>query len=138
MKRRQIMSTEQIKEFFNKAKADSKLQEQIAAFQAEISQDEQGIPGEQLREALIEKMVALADSVGFTFSIDDLKDAIQAKEAEIAENGELSDDDLESVAGGGIGGMIAVSFVTAGIACGAVSIIDAALGGNCIDALVDI
>lgn len=132
------MSTEQIKEFFNKAKADSKLQEQIAAFQAEISQDEQGIPGEQLREALIEKVVALANSIGFTFSIDDLKDAIQAKEAEIAENGELSDDDLESVAGGGVGGAIAFSVASVGIGCGAISIIDAALGGNCTGLLTDL
>ena len=67
------MSEEQIKAFLKKVKADTSLQEKLKA------------AGDS------DAVVAIAEEEGFTISADDLKEA---------QSTELSDEELEGVAGG--------------------------------------
>ena len=67
------MSEEQLKAFLEKVKADTSLQEKLKA------------------AADADAVVAIAKEAGFSISADDLKKAPQ----------EISDNDLEGVAGGG-------------------------------------
>ena len=69
------MSEEQLKAFLEKVKADTSLQEKLKA------------------AADSDAVLAIAKEAGFSISADDLKNA----------QSELSDDELEGVAGGGYG-----------------------------------
>ena len=67
------MSEEQLKAFLEKVKGDTRLQEELKA------------------ASDADAVVSLAKEEGFSISVDDLKNA----------QSELSDEDLEGVAGGG-------------------------------------
>ena len=68
------MSEEQLKAFLEKVKADTSLQEQLKA----------------AADADADAVVSIAKEAGFSISVDDLKKA----------RSELSDEELEGVAGG--------------------------------------
>ena len=68
------MSEEQLKAFLEKVKADTSLQEQLKA----------------AADADADAVVSIAKEAGFSISVDDLKKA----------QSELSDEELEGVAGG--------------------------------------
>ncbi|WP_114994517.1 Nif11-like leader peptide family natural product precursor [Synechococcus sp. UW179A] len=70
------MSEEQLKAFLEKAKGDSNLQEKL-----EVAADADAV-------------LSIATEAGFSISADDLKNA----------QSEISDDELESAAGGGHSG----------------------------------
>ena len=70
-----LMSEEQLKAFLEKVKTDTSLQGKLKA------------------AADVEAVVAIAKEVGFMFSADQLKKA----------QSEISEEELEGVAGGGIG-----------------------------------
>ena len=69
------MSEEQLKAFLEKVKGDTSLQEQLKA------------------AADTDEVLAIAKEAGFSVSVDDLKNA----------QSELSDEEIEGVAGGGHG-----------------------------------
>ena len=72
------MSEEQLKAFLEKVKADTSLQEKLKA------------------AADVDAVIAIAKSAGFVVSADEIKTAQSATQ-------ELSDEELEGVAGGGRG-----------------------------------
>ena len=72
------MSEEQLKAFIAKVQADASLQEQLKAEGADV--------------------VAIAKSDGFSITTDDL----HAHQQNLSNKQNLSDDELEGVAGGGI------------------------------------
>jgi predicted ribosomally synthesized peptide with nif11-like leader len=74
------MSEEQLKAFLEAVKADAGLQEKLSA------------------AADADAVVAIAKAAGFVISVKELEAAVSARA------GELSDEDLESVAGGGFTG----------------------------------
>ena len=83
------MSTKKVEEFLNNVGEDEVLQ-------AELSQ---ALEAENDREAV----TALAKSKGYDFSSEELWAAIQKRQAEFSQKeaiGELSDEELEAVAGG--------------------------------------
>ena len=83
------MSTVSVQDFLNKVSEDQALQAEVA----------KAMEAENDREAVTK----LANSKGYDFSTEDLKTEIEAREADFAkrqEAGELSDDELEAVAGG--------------------------------------
>ena len=103
------MTTVSVKEFLSKATEDASLQSDLA----------KALEADNDREAVTE----LANSKGYDFSSDELWAVIQARQAEVAsrqESGELSDEELEAVAGGEIiialgigGGLAAIKTVAA-------------------------
>ena len=125
------MAIEQITDFFNQVKEDQKLQKQITTIQAEITQNQTEHSAEQLQEEFIGKMVALAESAGFSFSRDELTDWIKANLDQITENMELSEEELETVAGGGIGGAIGISVASLVVGCGLISLFAAFSDPGC-------
>jgi len=83
------MSTKKVEEFLNNVGEDE-------ALQAELSQ---ALEAENDREAV----TALAKSKGYDFSSEELWAEIQKRQAELNQqeaSGELSDEELEAVAGG--------------------------------------
>ncbi len=72
------MSEEQLKAFMEKVKADTSLQEKLKG------------------AADVDAVIAIAKSAGFVVSADEIKTAQSATQ-------ELSDEELEGVAGGGRG-----------------------------------
>ena len=85
------MSDTKVEEFLKKVEEDQALQAELAkALEADNDQ----------REAV----TALANSKGYDFSSDELWAGIQKRQAEFSQHeaaGELSDEELEAVAGGG-------------------------------------
>jgi predicted ribosomally synthesized peptide with nif11-like leader len=78
-----------VQEFLTKVSEDQALQEELA----------KAMESENDRQAVTE----LAKSKGYEFTTEELSSAIEAAQAEIQaqmEGGELSEDELESVAGG--------------------------------------
>lgn len=114
------MSKDNVKKLFEKIQKDAELQKKYAKLmQAHQTEAE---------KALAEKLIELGKNGGFTFSKEDLL----AARAELMDknNGgkELSENDLENVAGGfkantRKGLAIGFSIATAGIACGVASIV---------------
>ena len=82
------MSEEQLKAFIAKVQGDSSLQEQLKAEGADV--------------------VAIAKAAGFSITTEDLKTTYRQT---------LSDDELESVAGGGCGGLLSNTVITAEYSC---------------------
>ena len=92
------MSTKKVEEFLNNVGEDE-------ALQAELSK---ALEAENDREAV----TALAKSKGYDFSSEELWAEIQKRQAEFNQqeaSGELSDEELEAVAGGGTPLSIAAS-----------------------------
>jgi len=119
------MSRENVRKMFGKIEKDSVLNgkyvELMRAHQKETDR------------ILADKLVELGKTSGFDFSGNDLL----AARAELIDgtnaNKELSENDLEKVAGGisrkvaGVG----ASFLSVGIACAVISIIDKSKGNSC-------
>jgi predicted ribosomally synthesized peptide with nif11-like leader len=84
------MSITKVEEFLNKVGEDAALQAELA----------KALEAENDRQAVTE----LANSKGYEFSSEELWAEIQKRQAEFEQNqaaaGELSDDELEAVAGG--------------------------------------
>ena len=87
-----IMTTAQVEQFLAKVEQDEALQQELAgALQAE--DDRQAVTN-------------LAQTKGYEFTPDELWAEVQKRQAEAQnqqDSGELSDEDLEAVAGGNIG-----------------------------------
>lgn len=84
------MSMQTMTAFLEKAQANEQLGEKLVA-----------IIDENEAEAIFPKVVALANDNGFTVTVDDVKEVrAQFEQAPASADGELSDDDLESVSGG--------------------------------------
>ncbi|HNY11716.1 MAG TPA: Nif11-like leader peptide family natural product precursor [Candidatus Wallbacteria bacterium] len=113
------MSKDTVKSMFKKIEADKEFRQKYAAMmQAHQAESE---------KALAEKIIGLGKNSGFTFSKDDLLAARAELMDKANSNGELSEADLEKVAGGqGFdvrkAVIIGFSVITAGIACGLTSI----------------
>ena len=131
LKRKIGMAIEQIRDFFNQVKEDQKLQERIATIQAEIMQNQTELSAEQLQDESTGKMISLAESAGFSFSKDELTNWIQDHLAQNSENEELSDEELETVAGGGLGQAILASVAGFGLYCAAASVGALIFGDDC-------
>jgi predicted ribosomally synthesized peptide with nif11-like leader len=97
------MSNSQVQEFLSKVGEDPSLQTELS----------QALESENDREAV----TALAKSKGYEFSSDELWAEVQTRQAEFITNqadGELSDADLEAVAGGAtpLAGIAIVGVIT--------------------------
>jgi predicted ribosomally synthesized peptide with nif11-like leader len=100
------MSTKKVEEFLNNVGEDE-------ALQAELSQALES--SENDREAV----TALAKSKGYDFSSEELWAEIQKRQAEFSQQeaaGELSDEELEAVAGGATPAVTAVTGVVVPVA----------------------
>lgn len=96
------MSDTKVEEFLKKVEEDQALQAELA--KALEADNDQG-----------EAVTALANSKGYDFSSDELWAGIQKRQAEFSQHeaaGELSDEELEAVAGGGLGGVVATISLT--------------------------
>jgi predicted ribosomally synthesized peptide with nif11-like leader len=101
------MSIENAKAFYEKVSADDGLRQKIGQLAKE---NPKGI------EAAI---IKTAEENGFVFTEEEMKAFIDEKAKIINSNGELSDNELEAVAGGGKGDWILTSISTLGIMCAA-------------------
>lgn len=103
------MSIASVQEFLAKVSDDQSLQEELAT----------AMDAENDRESV----TALAQSKGFDFTSDELAEEIQNRQAAAQarqENGELTEDELEAVAGG--------EFVVATLAVAGVALTAAGVG----------
>lgn len=91
-----------MKELYAKVAADSALQEKYYKLVEEAGDE----------SALSEKLVGFAKEQGFDITVDDFKEFVKALAEPV--NGQLSDEDLDSVAGGkiGFGGLPNLSALT--------------------------
>jgi predicted ribosomally synthesized peptide with nif11-like leader len=90
------MSDTKVEEFLKKVEEDQALQAELA--KALEADNDQG-----------EAVTALANSKGYDFSSDELWAGIQKRQAEFSQHeaaGELSDEELEAVAGGDVGDVV--------------------------------
>ena len=110
----------QIAELYEKVAADSMLQAKLKEIMSAAQNDEK-----ETRET---KLIAFAKEAGYDVTMDELKEYLENQ-------GELSDSELDAVAGGkgGIGAL--VSIAGAGIGCGITSAIAEVAAGNCKDLL---
>jgi predicted ribosomally synthesized peptide with nif11-like leader len=89
------MSDTKVEEFLKKVEEDQALQAELA----------KALEAGNEREAV----TALANSKGYDFSSDELWAGIQKRQAEFSQHeaaGELSDEELEAVAGGDVGDVV--------------------------------
>jgi len=102
------MSKESVKQMFGKMEKDAALK----AKYAEIMQSHL----KETEKALAAKLVEMGKSSGFAFSNEDLLAARAELLDKTNSNKELSDNDLENVAGGkGDGGHIAITITSANL-----------------------
>jgi len=90
------MSDTKVEEFLKKVEEDQALQAELA--KALEADNDQG-----------EAVTALANSKGYDFSSEELWAGIQKRQAEFSQHeaaGELSDEELEAVAGGDLGDVV--------------------------------
>ena len=95
------MEITKVEAFLNQIEADEALQAELV----------QALEAENDREAVTE----LANSKGYDFSSDELWAEIQKRQAELEQKqaaGELSDEELEAVAGGGTVIKITIGLIT--------------------------
>lgn len=114
----------QMKELYEKVSNDIDLQKKFGEILA--AGEKAGL------EATEEKLIAFAQEVGFSVNLDEMRQFF--KELESKNNGELSDMELDQVAGGKsvIGGVgIAVTVISLGVGCAMVSAIEAAHHADC-------
>jgi predicted ribosomally synthesized peptide with nif11-like leader len=83
------MIKETVTAFFQKMQADETLKKQFASIQSELQQ--------QMMEQLADKLVTLGADSGFEFTTDELRDMYKTMANEPRE---LSDDEVDGVAGG--------------------------------------
>lgn len=115
----------QMQELFEKVSKDAALQEKFSA----ITKDAEKA-GE---DATKEKLVAFSKDAGYDVTPEEMR-AFFKELSEKAE-GELSEAELDMVAGGKTGLMIAASIVTLGTGCALVSAGFAVMGDDCGDIL---
>ncbi len=110
------MSKENVKQMFGKMEKDVQLQKKYAEMMQTLQKETEKI--------LADKLVELGQTVGFVFSKDDLIAARAELIDNVNANKELSDKDLEKVAGGGItkAGTVVFSIASVGIGCAMLSI----------------
>jgi predicted ribosomally synthesized peptide with nif11-like leader len=113
-----------MKELYEKVAKDNALQ---AKFNAILSEAEKA--GEEVTK---QKLLAFAKEAGYEVSLDEMKDFFKGlTEA----NGELSDSELDQVAGGKTGIGIALSIASLGIGCATISAAVQIGGSSCKDYL---
>ncbi|MBE7383671.1 MAG: Nif11-like leader peptide family natural product precursor [Leptolyngbya sp. SIO1E4] len=104
------MSTTSVQDFFTKVGEDQALQAEMA----------KALEADNDREAVTE----LANSKGYDFSSEELWAEIQARQAELAKRqkaGEISDEELEAVAGGATPALATYMIVKSVIVGGTIS-----------------
>ena len=112
------MATDNIRIFLQRVAEDATLQEQIKA-----------VAGQDAAQAE-EAVMKLAAEQGLPFTAEELQ-AFATEEARAAnERGDLSDSELEQVAGGGLGKMLLISFTTGLVGCGAAFVISVGMNTN--------
>ena len=87
-----IMAVEQVKAFFDKAKEDSALAQKLKDAQAAYTGDKSDKDA-----AIAAVVIPVAAEAGFNFTVADFKAAFDNSEVE---EGEVSEDELNAVAGG--------------------------------------
>lgn len=105
----------QMKELYEKVSKDNAMQEKFQQILKETEQAGQ--------EATAEKLVGFARDAGFEINMQEMQEFFQEYTAK--KEGELSDMELDMVAGGKSlsgGGMIALSVITLGLMCAAGSV----------------
>lgn len=83
------MSQENVRLFFTKVKEINELQEQLKSLQQTAGGD------------LLSQAVNLGAEHGYEFTEEEMRDELQQISISTVEEGELSDEQLEAVAGGG-------------------------------------
>lgn len=112
----------QMKELYEKVARDAELQ---AKFQAILAEGEQA--GKEATEA---KLAAFAADAGFSISLKEMQAFF--KEMETQKEGELSDLELDMVAGGKVSvGSVLASVFTLGVACAVASAANALGNAGC-------
>ena len=96
-----------MKELYEKVAKDSALQAKFNAIMSDAEKTGEAATGEKLK--------AFAKEAGFEISLDEMKAFF--KELTEKEKGELSDTELDMVAGGKDGGDVANSIWSVGIGC---------------------
>lgn len=120
----------QMKELYDKVAKDSALQATFSWILLEA--EKAGQPSNPLAQQETEKKLqAFAKVAGYEVSIEEMQSFFQGMETQAT--GELSDEELDQVAGGKVNPWTVVATVlTLGIVCAAYSILDAANGiSNC-------
>ena len=114
------MSKDSVKKMFGKIEKDADLRKKYTEI---INAHNNGT-----EKDLAAKLIELGKTSGFAFSKDDLNVARAEIMDAFNSNGELSDDDLDKVAGGGEQKALAIatSVISLGIACAVASIYDEA------------
>ena len=110
-----------MQELFEKVSKDNALQEKFSAIMKDAEK-----AGKEETEA---KLTAFAKEVGYVVSVEEMQTFFK----ELAEKGkdELSDSELDMVAGGKTQGWVAFSIGTVGIGCALGSIIGSSKGTSC-------
>ena len=111
------MSKDNVKKMFVKMEKDVDLKKKYTELMLAHQKETE--------KTLSDKLVNFGQTSGFTFSNSDLLAARAEIIDKVNSNKELSDGDLNNVAGGGAqkAGIIMASIITVGIACAAVSAI---------------
>ena len=110
-----------MKELYNKVSKDAALQEKYTA----IIKDAEKAGGEATRENLI----VFAKEAGYDVTIEEAQEFFKGLVEE--QKGELSDAELDMVAGGKVESAIVFSIFTLGIACAVVSLETVMVRENC-------
>jgi len=115
------MSMENAKKFYEKVSTDKALQQQIGQLAKEDPK--------QLGSAIINA----AKENGFEFTEDEMKAFMMEKAKQVKSGQELSDSELEAVAGGGKEHWIIESIASIGTACAASAASNKLFGGCSLD-----
>lgn len=99
------MSLDNAKRFYEKVKTDQELQQKIG----KLSQGDQS----KIEAAIVQ----VAKEAGFPFTLVELKEFIQEQANIAKQSGELNDEQLAAVAGGGKYNWILNSIVSIGFGC---------------------
>lgn len=127
------MSINEARKFIRKLIREPGFREEL---EQRLPLDPSGDPEGEIRSAMAEVVPVLASEHGYDFTAEEGFDALETLR-ENFENEELSDDELERVAGGKDSMKIVTSVISAGIICGAISATAATddLEADCGDAL---
>lgn len=86
------MSKEQVAAFFQKMQTNEAFKKELASVQNELQQT--------MMAEIAEKLVALGARTGFAFTADDLRESYKDMVEKMSDNQELSNAELDAVAGG--------------------------------------
>lgn len=99
------MRVENIKLFYKEVESNEVLQEKLKDLQMASEKER------------MTQLIHIAKEAGFEFSADELKAYIEEVITKGQENGELDDDELDQVSGGGSSKWVVLSVMTAGLWC---------------------